>query len=38
MINRPGLHGLLFNWLNYGHLAVDGFTVLSGFCLIIPVA
>ena len=33
-----GLSGLLVNWLLYGHLAVDVFIVLSGFCLVIPAA
>ena len=32
------LLGLLTNWLLYGHLAVDVFIVLSGFCLMLPVA
>lgn len=31
-----GCAGLLVNWLLYGHLAVDVFIVLSGFCLVIP--
>ncbi len=31
------LQGLETNWLSYGHLAVDVFIVLSGFCLILPV-
>ena len=35
---ETGLLGLLTNWLLYGHLAVDVFIVLSGFCLILPVA
>lgn len=33
-----GLKGLATNWLLYGHLAVDVFIVLSGFCLMLPVA
>jgi peptidoglycan/LPS O-acetylase OafA/YrhL len=33
-----GLAGLLTNWLLYGHLAVDVFIVLSGFCLALPYA
>jgi peptidoglycan/LPS O-acetylase OafA/YrhL len=28
----------LISWLNYGHYAVDVFIVLSGFCLMMPVA
>lgn len=35
---ETGLLGLLTNWLLYGHLAVDVFIVLSGFCLMLPVA
>lgn len=35
---KDGLLGLATHWLKYGHLAVDIFIVLSGFCLIIPVA
>jgi peptidoglycan/LPS O-acetylase OafA/YrhL len=31
-----GVPGLLSNWLLYGHLAVDVFIVLSGFCLALP--
>ena len=34
----PGWRGLVHNWMLYGHLAVDVFIVLSGFCLILPVA
>jgi peptidoglycan/LPS O-acetylase OafA/YrhL len=30
--------GRLTNWLLYSHFAVDVFIVLSGFCLILPVA
>lgn len=30
--------GLLTNWTLYSHFAVDVFIVLSGFCLILPVA
>ena len=33
-----GVKGILANWLLYGHLAVDVFIVLSGFCLMLPVA
>jgi len=33
-----GLIGLATNWALYSHLAVDVFIVLSGFCLILPVA
>ena len=33
----PGLLGLCTNWLLYGHLGVDVFIVLSGFCLMLPV-
>jgi len=35
---HPGLLGVLTNWTLYSHLAVDVFIVLSGFCLILPVA
>lgn len=36
---RPDhLTSILGGWLNYGHFAVDFFIVLSGFCLMIPVA
>ena len=35
---HTGLFGFLTNWALYGHLAVDVFIVLSGFCLILPVA
>jgi len=38
MVARTGGRGVAFNWLLYGHLAVDVFIVLSGFCLAIPVA
>ncbi len=38
MAARSGLGGLLVNWLLYGHLAVDVFIVLSGFCLALPAA
>lgn len=34
----PGLKGIFTNWLLYGHLSVDVFIVLSGFCLMLPVA
>ena len=37
-VARTGLLGLLTNWALYGHLAVDVFIVLSGFCLVLPVA
>ena len=33
-----GLLGRATNWTLYSHLAVDIFIVLSGFCLILPVA
>ena len=33
-----GLLGLATNWVLYSHFAVDIFIVLSGFCLILPVA
>lgn len=33
-----GWLGLLTNWTLYSHFAVDIFIVLSGFCLILPVA
>lgn len=35
---NPGLAGVFTNWLLYGHLSVDLFIVLSGFCLMMPVA
>ena len=38
MSAQAGVKGVAFNWLLYGHLAVDVFIVLSGFCLAIPVA
>src|SRR4051812_26575815 len=38
LVARPGLEGLATNWMLYGHLAVNFFIVLSGFCLMIPVA
>ncbi len=34
----PGFSGVLRNWLLYGHLSVDVFIVLSGACLMLPVA
>ena len=34
----PGWRGVASDWVLYGHLAVDVFIVLSGFCLTIPVA
>lgn len=34
---QDGTTGLFSNWLLYGHLAVDVFIVLSGFCLALPV-
>ena len=37
-VARSGITGWLTNWALYGHLAVDVFIVLSGFCLILPVA
>jgi len=37
-MSLAGVKGLLTNWLLYGHLAVDVFIVLSGFCLMLPVA
>lgn len=33
-----GWRGMVNNWILYGHLAVDVFIVLSGFCLTLPVA
>ena len=33
----PGWKGAASNWLLYGHLPVDVFIVLSGFCLMLPV-
>ena len=33
-----GVVGYAVNWLNYGHIAVDVFIVLSGFCLALPAA
>jgi peptidoglycan/LPS O-acetylase OafA/YrhL len=36
VVVRTGLVGLLTNWTLYGHLAVDAFIVLSGFCLMLP--
>ena len=35
---RDNWLGLLSNWTLYSHFAVDVFIVLSGFCLILPVA
>ena len=35
---HPGVMGALTNWTLYSHLAVDIFIVLSGYCLILPVA
>ena len=35
---RDNWLGLLTNWTLYSHFAVDVFIVLSGFCLILPVA
>lgn len=35
---RGGWLGRLTNWTLYSHFAVDIFIVLSGFCLILPVA
>jgi len=36
---RPDhVHAFWEGWLDYGHFAVDVFIVLSGFCLMIPVA
>lgn len=37
-VAREGVKGWLTNWVLYGHLAVDVFIVLSGFCLVLPVA
>jgi peptidoglycan/LPS O-acetylase OafA/YrhL len=34
---KPGALGFATNWLLYGHLSVDVFIVLSGFCLTLPV-
>ena len=33
----PGVSGFLTNWLENGHLWVDVFIVISGFCLMLPV-
>ena len=33
----PGVRGFLTNWLDSGHLWVNCFIVLSGFCLMLPV-
>ncbi len=33
----PGVKGFLTNWLTNGHLWVNVFIVLSGFCLMLPV-
>ena len=38
MAARESLVGRLTNWTLYSHFAVDIFIVLSGFCLILPVA
>ena len=38
MNEHVGILGLATNWTLYSHLAVDVFIVLSGFCLILPVA
>lgn len=38
MFAHGGVAGAVTNWLLYSHLAVDLFIVLSGFCLILPVA
>jgi peptidoglycan/LPS O-acetylase OafA/YrhL len=38
MTGIPRLGRLVFSWTHYGHLAVDVFIVLSGFCLMLPVA
>jgi peptidoglycan/LPS O-acetylase OafA/YrhL len=35
---HPGITGALTNWMFYNHLPVDGFIVLSGFCLMMPVS
>ena len=34
----PGVLGELTNWLVYGRFSVDAFIVLSGYCLMLPVA
>ena len=36
-VAQSGIKGWLTNWILYGHLAVDVFIVLSGFCLVLPV-
>lgn len=33
----PGILLYLTGWLNYGHLGVSAFIVISGFCLMLPV-
>jgi peptidoglycan/LPS O-acetylase OafA/YrhL len=33
-----GMTGVLTNWLAFGHLSVTVFIVISGFCLMLPVA
>lgn len=33
----PGMLLYLTGWLNYGHLGVSAFIVISGFCLMLPV-
>ena len=41
MLHHPvysGLKGVLVNWLDNGHLWVNCFIILSGFCLMLPVA
>ena len=34
----PGVKGILVNWIDNGHLWVNCFIILSGFCLMLPVA
>ncbi|MEO7717266.1 MAG: acyltransferase, partial [Capsulimonas sp.] len=38
MLAHQGALGLWMNWIIYSHFAVDVFIVLSGYCLILPVA
>jgi peptidoglycan/LPS O-acetylase OafA/YrhL len=38
MLAHTGALGFWMNWIIYSHFAVDVFIVLSGYCLILPVA